>query len=224
MNSGWNMTPKCALVKSIYFYLYLSALNRHHSYRQVRFAPEGVTGCLATLAPSGSSPAVILAKTQTEKCDEEMKQTRLFRTNYWARLCCAANHLTYTNYKEKWIIMRLKNFIRAHCADIKWLTPEHKLSARLWSRQCTINKDIVYQKKKRKMSRQKFESYSVMAVRHKIKHLHNVRPWLSFTLYMIDQSQRTVPSDQSQQWKAGLRETDSSNCFAWFVRNHLEMR
>lgn len=81
--------------------------------------PDGVTGCLATLAWQRSPPPVphllwFWLKTQTEKCDEEMKQTRLFRTNYWARLCCAANHLTYTNYKKKRIIMRLKNFIRAH--------------------------------------------------------------------------------------------------------------
>ncbi len=49
------------------------------------------------------------------------------------------------------------------------------------------------------MSRQEFESYSVTAVRHEVTNLHNVRLWLSFTLYMVDQSQRTVPSDQSQQ-------------------------
>ncbi len=49
------------------------------------------------------------------------------------------------------------------------------------------------------MSRQEFESYSFMAVRHEVTHLHNVRPWLSFALYAVDQSQRTVPSNQSQQ-------------------------
>ncbi len=43
---------------------------------------------------------------------------------------------------------------------------------------------------------------------HEVTHLHNVRPRLSFAA--VDQSQRTAPSDQSQQWKAGFRETDSS--------------
>ncbi len=34
---------------------------------------------------------------------------------------------------------------------------------------------------------QEFKSYSVKAVRHKWTHLHNVRPWLSFALYAVDQ-------------------------------------
>ncbi len=40
-------------------------------------------------------------------------------------------------------------------------------------------------------------------------------------VYAVDQSQRTAPSDQSQQWKAGFRETDSSK---ESFRNHLEIR
>ncbi len=53
---------------------------------------------------------------------------------------------------------------------------------------------------------------------------------LSFTLYAVDQSQRTVPSDQSQQrahGKEGFRETDASNCFARVVyesfRNEVKL-
>lgn len=112
--------PKRAFVKfSLLSVQQLSALNRHHSYRQVHVAPWWSHWLpsntrLATLAPPVPHLLWFWLKTQREKCDEEMKQTRLFRTNYWARLCCATNHQTYSRYKENQIIMRLKNFIMAH--------------------------------------------------------------------------------------------------------------
>ncbi len=60
---------------------------------------------------------------------------------------------------------------------------------------------------------------------HKVTHLHNVRPWLSFVLYVVDQSQRTAPSDQSQQWglteRRGL-ETDQSQQRGLTERRGLE--
>ncbi len=65
---------------------------------------------------------------------------------------------------------RIWPFMQCHVAVC-----EHKLSAKLWSRQCTINK-VVYQKKKSRLqiawtSRWGFESYSVMAVPHEVTHM-----------------------------------------------------
>ncbi len=110
---------------------------------------------------------------------------------------------------------------------------EHKLSAKLWSRQCTICKVIVYQNKESARNRLN-ESLGIQILfcygcTSRSNTLHNVRPWLSFALYPVDQSQRTAPSDQSQQ--RGLTErrglerlfllpTASHESF----RNHLEIR
>ncbi len=79
-----------------------------------------------------------------------------------------------------------------------------------------------------KRGRQEFKSYSVKAVRHKLIHLHNVRPWLSFALYAVDQSPRPASSDQSQQW--GLTERRGlERLILWTAshesfRNRLEIR
>ncbi len=108
---------------------------------------------------------------------------------------------------------------------------EHKLFAKLWSRKCTIYKVIVYQKKESARNRLN-ESSGIRIlfcyVRHEVTHLHNVRPWLSFALYAVDQSQRTAPSDQSQQQvlteRRGLERLILWTASHESFRNHLEMR
>ncbi len=68
-----------------------------------------------------------------------------------------------------------------------------------------------------------FKSYSVTAVLHKVTHLHNLHPWA--VIRAVDQSQRTAPSDQSQQRglteRRGL-ETDQSQQQGLTERRGLE--
>ncbi len=76
---------------------------------------------------------------------------------------------------------------------------EHKLSLlKLWSRQHTINKVIVYKKK----------IVCSQSSGIQILFCYFTKYYICI-IYAVDKSQRTAPSDQSQQWKAGVRETES---------------
>lgn len=127
LNYGWNKTQTVLfwnVALNLYNSFYISALNRHHPYRQVHVAlwwshwlPSNPR--LATLAPSSTSPAVILAKNTEKKVMKRWsKRGCLGLITKPDGYRCATNHLTYAKYKENQIIMGWKTSLWHICAGI----------------------------------------------------------------------------------------------------------